>query len=315
MTYEELRVKRENKYKGMYTQALENKDTEKAWKILRTMMKYQLISREDALADMKKHFKGKKLDPSDVFDYRHPNSADRIPENLMFKCPTTMEIKVTSLEHWIVRREMQFVGDQLAPEKVLRFDISRCITTRQAKRTLKDTEELFKKLSGSELKTNWGKSIENGNTVVYNIMLSNGQQYIIRNLGAIVCVPSGKCMNMHILLDNKAMMEQNIDIIDTYVDALDALKNEFVKLGAEPETIVSIGICDFKLIGKKQRDERKPVLSTEEMHKKREKEYEIEQLENEAARLHMSVDEVLDMRKRMAEAEENSSKADAGKSE
>lgn len=303
MTYEELREKRGNKYRTMYIQALNEKNTEKAWKILKTMMRYQLISKEEALPEIKSKFKDKKLDMADVYDYRHPNFTDRVPDNLMFRCPTTVEVQVKSLEHWIIRRELQFVGDQLAPDKVLRFDVSRCVTTRMAHKYLKDTEELFRNLSGMELKTSWKNGIDNGNVIVYNISLGNNQQYIIRHLGTVVCVPTGKCLNMYILLDNKAMIEQNIDIIDTYTDVLEALKNQFIELGADPETITPVGICDFKIIGQKQRAERKPVLTTEEMHRKREKEFEQEQLENEAARLHMSTEDVLAMRKRLAEAE------------
>lgn len=300
MTYEELRKKRAEKYQGMYTQALEDKDTEKAWKVMKTMMRYQLIDKNEALAEIKKQFKGKKLDPADTFDYRHQNSYDRVPDNLLFKAPSTVEVRVKSEEHWIRRRELQFVGDQIAPEKTFKFDISRCTLTRSASRALKDLDELFKKLSGTELKTNWKSGIDNGNVMMYTVKLGNNQQYVINTLGFMVCVPNGKNLNMYILLDNKDMEEQHIDIIDTYTDMMKTLKREFIGKGLEADKIQTIGLCDFKMLGEKQRANKKPLLTHEEMLNLRIDEYNQEQLENEAAKLRISVEDLLKMKERLS---------------
>lgn len=301
MTYEELRAKRAEKYMGMYTQALVANDKEKAWKVMQTMMRYQLIGKEEALAEIKKQFKGNKLNPDDTFDYRHTNSYDLIPDNLLFKAPSSIEVKVKSEEHWIRRREMQFVGDQLAPERTFKFDISRLTRTRSASRALKDLEDLFKKLSGTELNTNWKAGIDNGNTMMFTIKLSNNQQYVINTLGFIVCAPNGKNLNMYILLDNKAMEEQHIDIINTYTDMIKTLKREFVGKGLEAERIQTIGLCDFKTLGEKQRMNKKPLLTHEEMLNMRIDEYNQEQLENEAAKLHMSVSDLIKMKERLSD--------------
>lgn len=289
MTYAELRNRRKEKYMNKYNRLIGAGNKREAWNCLSVMMAYQLAERNWAMDEIKSNFKA--YPKGGIYDYRNTMYCDVLPDNVLAKLPSSVQFTVTSLEHWIIRREKQYVGDQLAPERTYRFDMLRCTTRVLACEALYSLDGMYKRLSKLTLDTPWMDMIETGQAVVYKLVLAARQQYVIRILGYIVCIPKGKNILCHLLLDNKIMEEQEIDIIKTYTDVMSEFEGALVQLGNEEVEWNSL--CDYNLIGDRQRKNRKPVLTMEQLQRQREEEYRLEKLENEAARLNITVEELL----------------------
>lgn len=292
MTYEELRESRKNKLMSRYNEFIQNKDKVKAWKVLADLMRFKLVDMKWAENEVKKTFA--KSERGEILrgDVRAPGYNDRLPDNLVCTMPEVVkEVNVTSLAHWIIRRELQYVGDQFAPDKVVKYTLGRSAVYQVANKALKDLEDIYNRNSTRKLNTNWKESIQNGQAMIYGVNLANGQQYIIPVLGNIVVIPKNKEeAKVYVMLDVRSMVEQNIDVIDTYNAVMDAIKEILDEAGIVNMTVQDM--IDYKASGNKQRSERKAPMSQSEMLEMREQEFDREKAKDIAFRTHRDEEEV-----------------------
>ena len=295
MTYQELKDQKKVKLITQYNNALKDENYQKAYNTIRMLMKYRMITEKSDVVKkgnlnmLANH--GVDITKKDLWDYRNKNNLNLIPENILVKEPMTLNLDVKSLSHWIIRRELQYVGNQLAPDKIVHFTVNRKVSDVHNKVTFNFMKELYRKLSGKELVTDW--NIYDGSCHMYDIALGNNQSYVIRNLGYCQSGAYGKGgVIVRCLLDNESLIEQNIDIIDTYNNLEKAFKDEFERLKLKGEFIFE-PMCNVKILGDKQRKERKPVLSPEEFTAMKQREHDEKALELEAEMRHMSVEQLI----------------------
>lgn len=294
MTYKDLREQKKIRLITQYNSALKEGNYQKAYNTIRTLMKYRMITKDSDvvkkgnLTMLASH--GVDVTKMDSWDYRYKSNLELIPENFLVKEPLTFHIDVKSLSHWIVRRELQYVGDQLAPDKIIHFTVNRKTSDVHNKMAYNSLKGLYKELSKQSLNIDW--NMYDGSYHMYDITLSNNQSYVIRTLGYCSTCAYGKGgVLIRCLLDNDKIIEQNIDIIDTYDTIEMAFRKEFEKLKIKGSVIFE-PMCDVKLIGDKQRKERKPVLSPDEFTAMKQAEYDARALEIEAEQRHMSVEQL-----------------------
>lgn len=294
MTYQELKDQRKIRLITQYNNALNEANYQKAYNTIRTLMKYRMLTRD---ADVVKKTNlnmlashGVDITKMDSWDYRAKNNLNLIPENFLVKEPLTFNIDVLSISHWIIRRELQYVGNQLAPDKIVHFTVNRKTADVHNKLAYNCMKELYRTLSKQELKVNW--NVYDGSCHMYDVTLANNQSYVIRTLGYCASSAYGKGgVLIRCLLDNDKMVEQNIDIIDTYNTIEKAFREEFDKLKIKG-SVVFEPMCDVDLIGKRQRKDRKPALSPEEFTAMKQAEHDAKALEIEAENRHMSVEQL-----------------------
>ena len=301
MTYQELREQRKIRLITQYNKALQEEDYQKAYNIIRSLMRYRMLTKDSDVvkkANLNKlKDKGVDITKMDSWDYRSKQGLDLIPENFLVKEPSTFNIDVLSISHWIIRRELQYVGNQLAPDKIVHFTVNRKTADIHNKLAYNCMRELYKNLSKLELKTDW--NLYDGSCHMYDITLSNNQSYVIRTLGYCESSAYGKGgVIVRCLLDNEKLIEQNIDIIDTYDTIEKAFRKEFERLKLKGSMVFE-PLCNVKFLGDKQRKERKPALSPEEFTAMKQAEHDAKALELEAESRRMSVEEL----KREKEAE------------
>lgn len=294
MTYQELRDQKKIRLITQYNNALNEENYQKAYNTIRALMKYRMITR-DADVIKKSNLNmlanhGVDISKMDNWDYRSKGNLNLIPENFLIKEPLTFNIDVVSLSHWIIRRELQYVGNQLAPDKVVHFTVNRKTSDVHNKLAFNSLKAMYKNLSKQDLKADW--NMYDGSYHMYDITLANNQSYVIRTLGYCSTCAYGKGgVLIRCLLDNDKLIEQNIDIIDSYAMIEKGFREEFDKLKIKG-SVVFEPMCDVDFLGKKQRKERKPVLSPEEFTAMKQAEHDAKALEIEAETRHMSVEQL-----------------------
>lgn len=292
MTYAELRELRKEKLMAKYNEFISAGDKQNAWKALADLMRFKLVDAKWAENEVKGTFVKAQRGELTKVDVRDKAYSDRLPDNLLVSVPEgSIELKITSLAHWIIRRELQYVGDQYAPDKVVRFNLSKASTYQTANGVLKDLESIYKKNTGKELGNDWAGRYRNGQVVMYGVKLANGQQYVVSTLGSLVVLPRSKtAAKINVVLDIKSMLEQNIDVINTYNQVVDATKQALNSVGVTDIEVVDM--LDYMSAGNKQRADRKPPVSEAEMLEQREQEFDKEKAEDIAFRTHRNFDEV-----------------------
>ena len=291
-TYAELRETRKEKLATKYNELLANKDKAGAWKVLYDIMKYRLIEENLALDEIKKSFKKDERGEILSGDWRFNGAKDRLPENLLADMPTkNVEISILSLAHWIIRRELQYVGDQFAPDKIVKFVVGRCFTYPSVNGSWKSMLDIYKANTGKELNAPWKDMFGTGQAVMYDVSLANGQQYVIKHLGNVVVIPRGKSSaRVYILMDIVNMLEQNIDVIDSYTTVRRTIEALLLQCGLMDVEVKDM--LDYTGAGEKQRAERKPPMSQDELLEMREQEFDRKKASDIAFRTHRNEDEV-----------------------
>lgn len=280
MKYNELREIKKDRWMKSYTQ----KGSEKA---LKRLLACQLVTKEEATELVGKEFKGNR----EISNLLKRYDNDILPENIVAEYGAAKEIKLTSLAHWIIRRELQYVGDQFAPNRTLRYIVSRCTHYNSAIRNWEMFKGLYEAETHAAFPEDWKSKIISGQAVLFSIELANGQQYIIRNFGWIVAFPTGgKKHTVYTLFDTVSMLEQNFDIIDT----VGSIKDAFETLVPAEDNVVYRDIKDYAVLGLNQRHERKPPMTQDELVEFREHEYLMKQAEDEAFRSHCSIEEAVE---------------------
>jgi hypothetical protein len=274
-----------------YEAAIEDNDLEAAWGALHEMMRFRLISPEDCKAEIKAHFKNQPKDYSDMYDYRNESSKDRLPDTFLFKAPGNSRLVVKSESHWVVRRELSFVGDQLAPDQLIGFIIGRAGTSASARLAMRMIEDTFKESMGKGMKSSWLQKAEEGNGVLYSIKLENNRSYKIKDLGGVFVTANEDTITIYPILDLKGMKREWIDVIDTFEEVERIFREELAKLGNE-QNIVFKDVMNYMHFGADQRTNKPRLLTQAEMSAKRKAEYDYEKLANEAASLHITVEEL-----------------------
>lgn len=204
---------------------------------------------------------------------------DRLPCNIYINNFERGVFEVTSLAHWIIRRELSYVGDQLAPDKVVKYAISPAYTYNVAYRNLRQLKDLYKRLNGVDFEKNF--DFKSGQTIMCGINLCNGQQYIIPTLGFIAATPNNdNSIIAYMILDIENIEKQNIDIIDTAETVMITFEN----MVGDSFTVKFVDLVKWREAGAKQRKHRQRPLTHEEMIAKRQKEWLDKQIEDECVR-------------------------------
>ena len=284
MKYEELRSIKKNRWLKSYTE----KGSEGA---LKRLLECQLLTQEEIEEHIPKDVRRKK----EIAALLKRPENDILPESIVAKYGAAESTKLTSIAHWIIRRELQYVGDQFAPDRTLRYVVSRCTHYNNALRNWETFKSLYERETHTAFPEDWKAQILSGQAVIFSVDLENGQQYIIKNFGWLVAFPTGGGKHtVYTLFDTVSMLEQNFDIIDT----VGSIKDAFETLVPAEDNVVYRDIKDYAVLGLNQRHERKPPMTQEELVEFREHEYLMKQAEDEAFRSHCSIEEAVEKIKR-----------------
>lgn len=270
MTYKERMETLRNNLMNKYNTAA-NDDERLGY--IKEMLKYGVVSREKAFELIPSKAKGAKVKEITKVD------SDRLPCNIYIDSFERGVFEVTSLAHWIVRRELSYVGDQLAPDKVLKYAISPAYTYNVAYRNMSHLKDMYKRLKGIDFEKNF--DFKSGQTIMCGINLCNGQQYIIPTLGFIAATPNNdNSIIAYMILDIENIEKQNIDITDT----AETVMRTFENMVGDNFTVKFVDLVKWREAGAKQRKHRQRPLTHEEMIAKRQKEWLNKQIEDECVR-------------------------------
>lgn len=240
---------------------------------IKEMLKYGVIDKNKAAELLPSKAKGAKVKEIVKVD------SDRLPSNIYIDNFERGVFEVTSLAHWIVRRELSYVGDQLAPDKVLKYAISPAYTYNVAYRNLLQLKDMYKRLKGIDFEKDF--DFKSGQTIMCGINLCNGQQYIIPTLGFIAATPNNdNSIIAYMILDIENIEKQNIDITDT----AETVMRTFENMVGDNFEVKFVDLVKWREAGAKQRKHRQRPLTHEEMIAKRQKEWLNKQIEDECAR-------------------------------
>lgn len=253
--YSELRDSKQSEVIEQFNQAIENKNEAEVFRLADEIMLYGFMSRPKLNNIMKKEYKTRYTKETNLpyYDYRRIDSSRILPENICFKFPNRGQITVKVNEHWIKRREASFVGDTVCKELEVPYDIARSFYGRYGRITL---DEAFKNSFGAKLKDEQlSEALETAESVIYTITLKNDREYIIRELGGFVCTTDieNKKVIVRAMLKNNALIENAIDVIDTYMKLENAICSMFEKSLPEDWHLEFKHYCNYTMVGNKQR--------------------------------------------------------------
>ena len=254
MTYKELYDRKKLIYASELESALADGDLKRAYKILGKLMRYRMIVPDDKLLSKEnlKKFVKAGIPDKHRFEKDYRKDKDYLPDNIFYNIPTYMKISVLSEKHWGKRVELVYEGDIIIPEKLYHYDIRLKDTSGTAKAALREMKEMYKRESGLDLSNNWEEALETGNSKIYEIVLSNGQQFVLRNLGYIYVTLSRKKVVVAVLLDNSNLIKHFINIKKAYEVVIDTVVDHLAESGISVEIINVKPMCDIKMASEYQ---------------------------------------------------------------
>lgn len=228
-TYITLLNKKREILESQYANALVSKNKKLETAVIKELLKYGLVNKDDSrITDKKKVKEYKKYWKNAAKDIDSYCNQDLIPKNLLFNSPSSIDITVYSEKHWMKRVELQYEGDIIADDMQIRYIIAEQTNKTCALGSVRGMEKLYKDLFNSELRLN-KEEVECGCTRVYKVALENGVSFRIRVLGYLYVVPKNKGVEIDILLDHKNMIDLCIDVKSTYESLERKVRKELKK--------------------------------------------------------------------------------------
>lgn len=221
MRYNDMVENRKEALDIQFQVALKNKDAEAAAVALQEQLRLGLEGEIDK--------KKKKL----ITDFKLKEYTGRIHDNLFFAMPAFGEIVIRSEKHWIKRRELQYIGDVISPEKDYTYTVSLLANEQMTLGAYRGLQALYEKVKGRKKKKGIEReAVSAGLIRMYDISLANGQSFSIPKLGYIMVKVTGKSSaEAWCLLDETAMEEHHILIKSAYRRVESRLKEMFSSSG------------------------------------------------------------------------------------
>ena len=295
MSYKELRESTKDSLELQYLLAMSEKNDEKKFKVLQNLMRYRLIPFDDERVSKRalKAFEKKigSLSVADAYDYRKNDYRYMIADNIIGKEPAFVSIKVTSDAHWIKRRELQYIGDQMCEAKDVMFRGSRLVHQLAAEKAFTDMAVMYNKSEHKKLDTGKYKW-KNGEYHIWAIRRDARYAWNTDNLGYFVSwFTDSNNVNVELVVDVEGMQEAYVDIIRTTDSIMADIKDAYNEIGVENVNINCL--TSYSKIGKKQRLNSKVLLGYEEKMKELQDEADREALENEAYNRRTTIEALL----------------------
>lgn len=293
MSYNEVRDSVRDSLELQYMIAKESKNIEGVFSILQKLMRYRLIDFSDERVSKAalKRFEKKVSAQADAYDYRHSDYRYMIADNLIGKDPAYVPIKVHSEPHWIKRRELQYVGDQMCEAKDVMFRGVRLNMDSVAQKALQSMAEIYEKSEHKKLDTDkyqW----KDGEYHVWAIRRDSAYAWNTDYLGYYVTwFNDAETVNVELVVDTEGMAEGYIDIIRQTNNIIADIEDAYKEAGVKTVNIKCL--TSFEKIGKKQRDNKEILLSYEEKMKALQDEADMEAIKNEAYNRRMTVEQVM----------------------
>lgn len=264
MKYNELREKRRNSMEAKYLMAKASGNLEEEARQLYRLYMYNLLDEEDERLAKKNINRYSEVLISRCFKRLSDRERFKgeLPKNLLFSTPYQLDFEVFCDRHWTKRKELQYVGDIIADEKYIQYSIIEKGNYNQALGAINGMKELYRKLFNSdELEIDKSK-IESGEIKMFDIGLVNGISFQIRKLGYLYMLVSGNAIKIVCLLDHKDMIEQCIDVKNTYNELKELLITEMDRRTKTLETEF-ISLADIGKVSKYQHSivRREPTFS------------------------------------------------------
>lgn len=221
MKYNDMVENRKEALDIQFQVALKNKDAEAAAVALQEQLRLGLEGEIDK--------KKKKL----IADFKLKEYNGRIHDNLFFAMPAFGEITIRSEKHWIKRRELQYIGDVISPEKDYTYTVSLLANEQMTLGAYRGLQALYEKVKGRKKKKGIEReAVSAGLIRMYDISLANGQSFSIPKLGYIMVKVTGKSSaEAWCLLDETAMEEHHVLIKSAYRRVENRMKEMFSSSG------------------------------------------------------------------------------------
>lgn len=310
MTFEEYKAQELDKKMGMYKLCLSVGEKEVAVKHLSEMYRLGLMTKERALEEIaKEKLTRVPVDPTNKWDPRL--SEYRLPDCIImdgFKLVDSA-ISVNMERRWIIRREMGYVGDQIAEAKSFMYYIRQLTTEKTAKNAIEDMENIFFKCTGKRINNNWLDALQNGRAYIYRVELNPDESFILPVFGYVFMRVSGpKSVSIIPIIDYKKMKELKLNSVKGLMDLQNAFVNSLKKFKPDIEVKIK-DISNAQEFTVNDMMTREPIMTVDEMHAKRKLERETAAAKDYAEKNHVSFEEALEhLRKLEAEAEAKKAK-------
>ena len=295
MSYKELRESTKDSLELQYLLAMSEKNDAKKFAVLQNLMRYRLIPFDDERVSKRalKAFE-KKIGNSavaDAYDYRKNDYRYMIADNIIGKEPAFVPIKVTSDAHWIKRRELQYIGDQMCEAKDVMFRGSRLVHKLAAEKAFTDMADVYNKSEHKKLDTGKYKW-KSGEYHIWAIRRDTSYAWNTDNLGYFVSwFTDSNNVNVELVVDVVGMQEAYVDIIRATDSIMADIKDAYNEIGVENVNINCL--TSYNKIGKKQRLNSRVLLGYEEKMKELQDVADREALENEAYNRRTTVEALL----------------------
>lgn len=270
MNYDEYRKAVANNLVKKFNEQMESScEYDEAYGTLQKLMRYKLVDEDSELVseDMFATLSQCGVDtyPTKMYDYRLAKGSDsRVPENLLFKMPDSFSVNIRSQDHWAKRREKQYVGDIIIPEKEIPYLIMGKSNELNALATMRSYIAMASLYSKKSSTRDLLSDIKNGFVKVFDIKISSNTSYVIHTLGyAYVFAKGNESIVLNLILDNKSMIEQRIDLKESYDRVRKAFEESFKSSGKKIEFRCA---CNLAAYHEKQLSiyEKDPVITYDE---------------------------------------------------
>ncbi len=241
MSYKELRETMKSRLESQYIQCMAMGDSQGMYDVLAELQRYRLIDKDDSRLD-KSSFKRFQADGVDTDtkvykDFRldkvkNPSSftgyttIDTLPDNIVFGKIPFMNVTIKNLGYWGERRELQYCGDIIIPEKDHTYTISSDEEGGRANGTIKNICELVKRYTGKNFGNveKFREMVGTGQIKVGTIRLTSSEEFSVKELGYFfVNVISSNKIQCKIILNTTDCIKYHIIVksaFDTVAQAI-----------------------------------------------------------------------------------------------
>ena len=200
MSYKDLRNNIKAVLESKYIQHMASGNSQGMYDVLAELQRYRLIAKDDSRLD-KSSFKRFQADGVDTDtkvykDFRLDNvknpssftgytTIDTLPDNIVFGKIPFMNVKIKNLGYWGERRELQYRGDIIIPEKDHTYMIASAEDGGKAGSIINSICTLIKKYTGKEFGNldKFKKMVEIGQIKVGTIRLAGNEEFSVKELG------------------------------------------------------------------------------------------------------------------------------------